>query len=493
MNMIYKQSTILLSILLAVVAIIGCKKERFLVSGGELQFSVDTLLFDTVFTGRGNFTTSVKIYNPQSQKVNISSIKLKKNPNTYFTINVNGEASNAVADVELAANDSMYVFATVNIDPSNDNTPFIVEDELVATLNGKEFSIPFIAYGQNAYYLIDSVLEQDDTWKTDKPYVIMHNMAVDENVTLTIPGGCRVYVHGDSRMYVLGTLKVNGTKTDSVIFQGDRLDRKYFGNEGYPGEWGGMYFTGTSKNNEINYAVLKNCGGSTNLGTQKLLPAAIQLNQQDIFDGTPQLVLRNSIIENSIGYGIAAFTSSLYAENCLINTCGAQCLAVIRGGGYYIKNCTFATYGTDKVSHIDEPVMAILNYIDLGNNQVEVAQLNYRMINCIVWGGLETEFLAQGLGDIDNDPNLFDVQLNNCLIKAKDGVPERVKAIDCIVNQDPLFEDPGGFNFRLKGNSPAVNAGKKPPYNSPEQTPPATDLDGNPRDPNSVDMGCYER
>ncbi|MCB0700886.1 MAG: hypothetical protein H6551_10425 [Chitinophagales bacterium] len=488
----YRQSLFLLIIVLGIAAVTGCKKEQLLVSGGELRFSVDTLLFDTVFTGRGNFTTSVKIYNPQSQKVNISSIRLKKNPDDCFTININGQASDAVTDVELAANDSMYVFATVNIDPNDSLMPFIRRDDLVATLNGKEYSIPFIAYGQNAYYLIDSVIEDDQTWKTDKPYVIMHNALVGENKTLTIPAGCKVYVHGDSRLYVAGTLKVNGTKGDSVVFQGDRLDRKYFGNEGYPGEWGGMYFTGTSKNNEMNYAVLKNCGGSTKLGSQKLTPAAIQLNQQDVFDGTPQLIIRNSIIENSIGYGIVAFTSSLYAENCLINTCGAQCLAVVRGGGYLIKNCTFATYGTDKVSHIDEPSMAVLNYIDLGNNDIEVASLRFRMINSVVWGGLETEFLAQGLGDIDNNPDLFDVQLNNCLFKAKDGVPERVKAIDCILNEDPLFEDPGGFNFRLKGNSPAVNSGRKPPYDNAEQTPPANDLDGKPRDPNSVDMGCYE-
>ena len=49
-------------------------------------------------------------------------------------------------------------------------------------------------------------------------------------------------MHANSNLYVLGTLKINGTKTDSVIFQGDRFDRAYFGYEGYPGEWGGIFF-----------------------------------------------------------------------------------------------------------------------------------------------------------------------------------------------------------------------------------------------------------
>src|SRR5690606_16652327 len=136
-----------------------------------------------------------------------------------------------------------------------EDNPFVVEDNLVATLNGKSYAIPLMAYGQNAYYIVDSTITGNHTWKTDKPYVIIHNAAVDENSTLSIPAGCRIYVHADSRLIVLGTLKVKGTKQDSVIFQGDRLDRKYFGNEGYPGEWGGIYFTSTSSNNEIDYAI----------------------------------------------------------------------------------------------------------------------------------------------------------------------------------------------------------------------------------------------
>ncbi|MCB0696692.1 MAG: hypothetical protein KDC07_04975, partial [Chitinophagaceae bacterium] len=220
----------------------GCRKEKFLDTGGELKFSVDTLMFDTVFTSLGSFTASVKIYNPQSQKVNVSNIHLEdKFGNSPFIINVNGHAGDA-ENIEIAAKDSIYVFATVNIDPTSENNPFVVEDNLVATLNGKSYSIPFLAYGQNAYYIVDSTIAGNHTWKTDKPYVIIHNAAVDTNSILTIPAGCRIYVHADSRLYVLGTLKVKGTKEDSVVFQGDRLDRKYFGNEGYPGEWGGIYF-----------------------------------------------------------------------------------------------------------------------------------------------------------------------------------------------------------------------------------------------------------
>lgn len=478
-------------ILTAVILGQACKKEKPLLTGGELQFSVDTLLFDTVFTTLGSFTAQVKVYNPQNQPVTVSSIRLEGGDNSQFNLNVNGEEGNTVNNIEIAAKDSIYVFATVNIDPiPNENKPFVVLDRLVATLNNKDFTIPFLAYGQDAYYLVDSLITSDQVWKTDKPYVIIKNAAVDENATVTIPAGCRIYVHADSRLLVLGTLKVNGTKQDSVVFQGDRLDRKYFGNEGYPGEWGGIYFTPTSKNSEINYAILKNCGTSTRLGESSFTPAAIQINYDTIgvSGGADfyQLRLTNTIIENSIGYGILAFGSTLYAENCLINTCGAQCMAVFEGGRYDLNNCTFVTYGTDKVSHIENPVMALLNYREVDNTTAVVGPLLCEMNNCVVWGSLETEFVALGRGNT-NINDTFAVTLNNSLIKNKDGIPEGVVANNTIVNQDPLFTDFNAWDYRPQANSPLVN-------NGTNQTPVpiSTDLDGKQRD-GKIDIGCYER
>lgn len=470
-------SILFVAALLAVFAT-GCRKEKFLDTGGELRFSVDTLTFDTVFTSLGSYTAWVKIYNPQNQPVNISSVRLEGGDGSQFNINVNGQKGNVVKDVEIAAKDSMYVFATVNIDPDDKDNPFVVQDKLIATLNGRQYTIPFMAYGQNAYYLVDSLITSNQTWHTDKPYVIIRNAAVDENVTVTIPAGCRIYVHADSRLIVLGTLKVNGTKQDSVIFQGDRLDRKYFGNEGYPGEWGGIYFTSTSRDNEINYAVLKNVGNSTRLGQSVFTPAAIQLNADTIDDGKPQLLLTNSIIENSIGYGILSFFGSVVMNNCLVNTCGAQCLAAFEGGTYFIDNCTFVTYGTNKVSHVDNPVVALLNYRDVDNTSYVAGPLLVRMRNTVVWGSLETEFFAQR-----RDGASFDVTLENCLVKNKDGMPAGIKATDCKVNEDPKFKDYVSWNYRPAEGSPLINAGKD--IGLP------TDLDGKARD-TQPDIGCYE-
>lgn len=456
----------------------GCKKDQILSSGGQLQFSVDTLMFDTVFTSLGSYTASVKIYNPQDQAVKISSVRLNDGSNSFFNLNVNGIAGNVVTDLEVAANDSIYVFATVNIDPTNADNPFIVQDQLIATLNGEEYSIPFVAYGQNAYYIVDSVLATQ-TWLTDKPYVIINNAYVDEGATLTLPAGCQVYVHANSRLYVVGTLNINGTKDNEVVFQGDRLDRKYFGDEGYPGEWGGLYFTQESTNNKINYAILKNCGNSTTLNGGFVQPAAIQLVDTIIDGNDIQLDIRNTIIENSIGYGILSFTSTIYAENCLVNNCGASALAIFQGGLYEFNNCNFVIYGDEKVSHIDNPAVGIFNYFDVTNTTRYIGDMRAILRNCVIWGSLEDELLTRG-----DDGALYDLTLDHCAIKIKDTIPSAVTLTSNILNEDPKFESYSEWNFKPTGGSPLINAGVSVSGLN-------TDIEGKARDGQS-DIGCYE-
>ena len=117
----------------------ACKKERFLSSGGDLRYSTDTLAFDTVFTAQGSFTASFKIYNPQPQRIKISSVRLAGGNNSYFALNVDGYKGKSVQNIEIAPNDSVFVFATVNVDPTNENTPFVVEDQVIATMNGNDY------------------------------------------------------------------------------------------------------------------------------------------------------------------------------------------------------------------------------------------------------------------------------------------------------------------------------------------------------------------
>lgn len=454
----------------------SCKKETLLNNGGELRFSTDTLTFDTVFTEYASFTLAVKIFNPQNQKIIVSNVRLEKGQSSFFNLNVDGVAGNNVNNTEVAANDSFYVFATVKIDPTNENNPFLIEDRLIATLNGKEFSIPVLAYGQNAHYIKQEDMTTNTTWVNDKPYVILQSAGVDSNVTLTIDPGCRIYMNQDSRLFVWGNVIANGTKQDSIIFQGNRLDRAYFGYEGYPGEWGGLYFFPSSNNNFLKWVVIRNCG-NTAFGT---LPAAIQVTGEPSL--TTQLTMENTVIENSIGYGVLSFTGNIKAQNCLVHTTGAQALAIFQGGNYSFDNCDFLNFGSDKVKHIDEsnPTVAVLNYFDISQSQRIVSDVNANFTNCLIYGSLEDELFCNKA-----DEAAYNANFTNCIIKAKEPIPGYVTVTDCKLNENPLFNDLAKWDYRLQEGSPAIDAGTN-------VFPISNDLDDKPL-VTPFDIGCYQR
>jgi len=469
----------------------SCKKTRTLTTGGTLNFSVDTLKFDTVFTAEGSFTTGLLIYNPQDEEVILSSVRLQDGAASYFHLNVDGFPGNNIPNLKIAAHDSLYVFATVTIDPNNTLTPFIITDSLVATLNGKNFYVPFTAYGQNAHYIIDSVLTTDKKgnstifWNDSLPYVIINSAQINPGTTLKINPGTRVYMHQNSGLVVLGTLQVNGTATDTVIFQGDRLDRVYFGYMGYPGEWGGIYFGSHSSGSILSYTRIENCGNGALSNVQAAIVVYTDSSVHTTADPlqSPQLFMNNCIVENSYGYGIYSFQGTVVAVNCLVNTTGQQALAVVQGGYDSMVNCTFANYGTAAVTHANSGTVAILDYYWDGvpGDPTYYSNLNASFINCIVYGSLDSEATFDTSGSpAGTSASLL---LDHCLLKTGTVIEKFVTTNPYILNQDPLFIAPNSGNFDISSGSPAIGKGNPafaPMYNLENK---AWHL--------SVDIGCY--
>jgi hypothetical protein len=443
---------ILFGLLLALFGATSCQKETLLTTGGGLRFSIDTLTFDTVFTEVGSATLRLKIFNEQEQPVKLAAVRMGKGGNSPFRINVNGVPGPEVKDIDLAGRDSIYVFATVRINPDTADAPFFIQDSLVAQLNGQQFSIPFIAYGQNAHYINSEELTSQTWGAADKkPYVIVNSALVKEGATLRIVAGTRIYMHANSRLLVEGTLEALGTKQDSIIFQGDRLDRDYFGDRGYPGEWGGLYFFSRSTGSVLRHVVLRN-GGNSALGA---LPALIQVNADSVADAVPQLYLDRVTLQNSLGYGILSFGGTVRGDNILVTSCGAQALAVFEGGSYQFNFCTFSLQGSVVVKHTDQPTLALLNYFEFAENQFRDRPLNALLRNCIIWGSLENEIICNNRGKV-----AYSVQFQNCVIKSND--PQTYAAAtlqDCLLNVDPSYKDAEKEDYHLLPASPLKGKG----------------------------------
>ena len=114
---------------------------------------MDTLSFDTVFTQVGSVTQSFKIFNNNDRKLRLSLIKLSGGIASAFKININGASSVEADNIEINANDSIYIFVQVNVNPSSVTNPFILSDSISIDYNGNKKWVQLQAYGQNAVFL----------------------------------------------------------------------------------------------------------------------------------------------------------------------------------------------------------------------------------------------------------------------------------------------------------------------------------------------------
>jgi hypothetical protein len=317
-----------------------------------------------------------------------------------YKMNVNGVAGAQFNNLEINANDSLYVFVQVNIAPTAGSLPFIIRDSIQVSYSGNNRKVQLEAWGQNANFFRDKVVTANETWNNNLPYVILGSLTVNANQTLTINKGCRIHAHADAPIIVNGTLLVNGLKNalDRVYFIGDRLDDPY---KDFPSSWPGIFFLGTAKDNVFNYAVIKNAYQA--FGLQDPSPNA-----------NPKTTLNECVIDNAYDSGIISLNSSVRARNCLISNCGKN-LFLVKGGDYQFTHCTVVTYANRLIEHKD-PVLVVSNFVTVNNNPV-TANLNAVFRNCIFWGenGLvDNEVVVAKSGNItfnvNFDYNLWKVQ-----------------------------------------------------------------------------------
>jgi len=145
---------ILFSVLaLSLVLVYSCRKKDVISTDPSLQleFSNDSIIFDTVFTSLGSATHRLMIYNRSNSKLSISNIQLEGGASSKFRLNLDGESGSSFSNIELDGGDSLFMFAKVTINPKEGfNTPFVVEDQVHFLTNGNEQNVKLVAWGQNA-------------------------------------------------------------------------------------------------------------------------------------------------------------------------------------------------------------------------------------------------------------------------------------------------------------------------------------------------------
>lgn len=418
----------------------SCRKESFIEdNSAKLNFSTDTLLFDTVFTklGGGPNPRSVNkrftVHNPHSQSIK-TSIRLGMGQNSAFRINVDGLPVTTVNDYEIRAKDSIYVFVELSVDPNNQSNPLIIQDSILFFTNGNTQDIKLVAWGQDAYYFSDSVLTGNVVWADQvKPYVIFNSILVDENSSLTIQPGVKVYSSVDSRIFVNGTFSILGTKDQPVVLQGARLEQAF---KDVPSQWWGIRFLPASKNNVIRYAEIRN-------GVIGVEVDSLQTG------GGYKLDIANTIIKNMSAGGLIGYTAWIKATNVLSANCGQYTFLGELGGNYQLWHCTFANFNTTFLRSKPAFGLSNANYKDPSGN-IFANNLNFDIRNCIVWGSLKEELVI-----FDQGQGTFAGTFGNTILRTEIG---GLTGNNNQINADPKFRDYRELNFELDTLSPAKDA-----------------------------------
>ena len=469
-----------------------------------LEFSADTLHFDTVFTELGSATRILKVYNRGNKDIQISKISVKDDPNSFFKVNIDGITGNVATDVKIGANDSMYIFAEVTIDPDQplSLSPFVIEDYLVFEVNGNVQELLMEAWGQNANYYPDRFSKGEVTTigcnggdfvlSDPKPWVF-YGTVVFQNCNVIIPAGRRIHVHGgvvptfdadsmrtffnDGRIVLFegSSLNVEGTQDEPVVISGDRLESSF---EDVAGQWWGIYLFQGSGNHKIEHLEVKNS------------IVGIVVDSTD-------LEITSSQIYNTSNAGLIGIHSEINATNCLFYNNGSNAVRMIYGGDYDFTYCTLASYG------VDASALTMSNWLCRQQNELGQCiscseyRLNANFQNSIIFGSKRDEIdISDGDDCSDGASSPLNYTFENCIVRVDELVDEGSQFENFFDfcdpcqngdNNDALFLDTNEDDYHLDTLSiaerRAVSIGG---INE--------DLDGFTRGlgGESPDVGCYE-
>lgn len=449
----------------------GCISDDITTSpSARLSFSSDTLRFDTVFTDIGSPTARLLVFNRQNKGVNISSIRMRDD-NGIFSFNVDGVSGKEFHDVEIRANDSIYIFVECHIDENSDVKPFLVEGMMDFTINGNTQSVLLEAYGQNVERLRGVTVERDMTMTAGRPYVVFDTLRVARGATLTLEPGTRLYFHDKGALVVEGTLHAIGEKGNFIEMRGDRMGN-LFPDTGYEilaGQWEGIRFSPESFGNRMEYVEMQ----STIYG---VVVDSCGVTDRD------KLTLVNSWLHNSQRNVLRSSHAKVDAYGCCFSDAG-EATVLLQGGSHQFVQCTLANYYLFAISPESILTLQDVKKDDTLVNPETWTPMKASFENCILYG--ITSPLSPG--DLDGT----DVYFHNVLLGVGGNDDEHF--INCIWDEDPLFEtvrEKYDFNYRLKEDSPAIGKG------NPEFVTPIDlyDMDGTDRLASGAPaLGAYAR
>ena len=475
----------------------------------DIRFSSDTVYLDTIFTSIGSSTYNLRIYNQADHNIKIGSIRLDQGSDSQFRLNVDGMHGQDFNDIEVLANDSIYVFieTTVDIKDYAANAPeFLYNDQLLVdeqtveliTLvkdaiflypkreDGFKEMIPLgtdeegNAFGIEGFYLEDNEL----IFTNERPYVIYGYAGVPSEKTVRFEAGARIHFHDNSGLiaaesssvHVLGEQSADAEMQEGeVIFEGDRLEPFF---ENIPGQWGAIWLTAGSTNHIFRHATIKNAS------------VGILMDYNDETEN-PTLVLEQTQIHNSSAVGLWAKTGHVRAVNSIFGNAGNASFFGNIGGSYEFTHCTFANYWNR--SFRSTPAVILNDYVPISETEDFVMPLEKAVFaNCIIDGNQTVEFGVEQKGDqelsfsLDHTALRFSTADETIYENPYYDFSSSTLYPKLILNKQTAFHQPSTNDFRISQESEVIGLGK-----STHAASVPVDLNGVDRT-NLPDLGAFQ-
>lgn len=461
--------------------------DQFELNNGNLSFSKDTVYLDTIFTNISSSTRTLKVYNNSSDNITIPNIQLGRGNNSFYRLNVDGISGKNFQNIDILANDSLYVFIEATIDFDQVTNP-IYTDSIVFDSGENLQDVKIVTLVQDAHFLFPKrdaqgikekiilgknddgeeilvegfYLDGNTTWTNDKPYVVYGYVGVPDNAILNIEKGVMVHFHKNSGLIVdkNASLHINGELEDEVVFEGDRLEPSY---SNIPGQWGVIWLRSGSTNHHINNAIIKN-------STLGILMDSIGSSTE------PTLKLYNTQIYNTSTHGILGRAANILGENVVIANNGMTSLACVNGGKYNFIHATFANYWNNGIRQF--PTVLISNYTIVNSEGSELDSANdlieANFTNSIIEGNQDIEMVLEESLEAE-----FNFNFKNCMIKFDDSngnfadnplydFENEVHYQFNIFNGEPHFKNIDNNELIIGQNSDAIDKADK---NSSLQVP----------------------
>lgn len=497
----------------------GCKPhEEELQTSGGLEFSADTVKFDTVFTTLRTVTKRLWVYNRNAKGVNVDLVNLDQPSTSSYTLLINGDLKQTASNLFIRGQDSLLILVRAQLKDNGQSGAakgYVREEKLNFRTNGQDQHVLLRSFGQNIYLHLKGVLPCTGTtiWTNDRPHVLYGTVQVPAGCTLRIKPGTRIYAHAGATLIVRGTLLVNsladyspGTGTTDTVkasnanivrFAGDRSGEAQYA--AAPGQWTGIVLDASSRGNVVRYAQIQNA-------TFGLL-----LYNPNNLSARPDVTIQNSVIRyisgsnvgfagaaSSIGLpgaGVLSLSGQVAIENTLFSDCYEYAVLGYGGGSYALNYCTIANYPATSAVR-NTPSLRFTNVSAL-DGKTQNPGLAVCVQNSIVTGSIEDELFFENY-----DSYKPTVTIQNTLLRTKlyaattdaAGKPGLAQpGLNNLISNDPLYPKfkrtyaGTSSDYRLVDDSPASKRGTQQALPLLQR-----DLLNLPRPAARPDLGAYQ-